>query len=229
MGVLNLQSGMELNNSYCFHTIDLTCDEQALFLKLHKNSIRKMIERAEREKLRYVAGRSNDLLKAFYKIHVRNRSRLRIPPQPFRWFKNLSECLGSAMQVRLALQGNRLAAGIVTLKFRETLVYKYGSSDPQLNRLGGTPSLLWEAIRDAKAMGVHEFDLGRSDWDNPGLITFKDRLGGKQSVLSSWRYPNAGAQSGLLERLKRPAAWAMGHTPLPILIVAGSFLYRHIG
>ena len=133
------------------------------------------------------------------------------------------------MQVRVAFKGNRLAAGIVTFKFRKTLVYKYGTSDPELNRLGGTPSLLWGAIREAKAMGLQELDLGRSDWDNRGLIAFKNRLGGKQSVLSYWRYPNAEAQSGLLETFKRPAGWAMGHAPLPVLIAAGNLLYRHIG
>jgi CelD/BcsL family acetyltransferase involved in cellulose biosynthesis len=229
MGVLDQQSDEGSDSSFCFHTIDLTCDEQALFLKFHKNSVRKMIQRAERENLQYVTGSSNDLLEAFYKLYVRNRRRKHIPPQPFRWFKNLSKCLGPAMQVRVAFKGNRLAAGIVTFKFRKTLVYKYGTSDPQFNRLGGTPSLLWGAIREAKAMGLQELDLGRSDWDNRGLITFKNRLGGKQSVLSYWRYPNAAAQSGLLETFKRPAGWAMGHAPLPVLIAAGSLLYRHIG
>ena len=228
-GVLKHQSGMEPGKSYCLHTIDLRCDEAALFSKFHKNSVRKMIQRAEREKLQYVAGCSSELLKTFYKLYVRNRRRQQIPPQPFRWFKSLSEYLGPAMQVRVALQGNRLAASIVTLRFKKTLVYKYGCSDPQLNRLGGTPWLLWETIREAKALGIHEFDLGRSDWDNPGLITFKDHLGGKQSVLTYWQYPKAAAQSGLLEMFKRPAEWAMGHAPLPILTVAGRLLYRHIG
>jgi CelD/BcsL family acetyltransferase involved in cellulose biosynthesis len=228
-GVLNQQSGMEPSKSYCFHIMDLRYDEKTLFSKFHKNSVRKMIERAERENLRYAAGCSSEILKAFYRLYVRNRRRQHIPPQPFRWFKSLSECLGPAMQVRVAFQGNRLAASIVTIRFKKTLVYKYGCSDPQLNRLGGTPWLLWETIREARAMGLHKFDLGRSDWNNPGLITFKDRLGGKQSVLTYWQYPKAAAQPGLLEMFRRPAGWAMGHAPLPVLTMAGRLLYRHIG
>jgi Acetyltransferase (GNAT) domain len=228
-GVLNQQSGMEPGKSYCFHVIDLRCDEKTIFSKFHKDCIRRKIQRAGKEKLQYAEGRSNELLKMFYKLYVRNRRRQHVPPQPFRWFQSLSDCLGPAMQVRAAFQGNRLAASIVTLQFRRTLVYKYGCSDPQLNKLGGMPWLFWKTIHEAKGMGLHELDLGRSDWDNPGLITFKDRLGGEQSVLSYWQYPKAAAQIGLLEMLRRPAGWAMGHTPLPILTVAGRVLYRHIG
>lgn len=226
---LGRQSGMEPGKSYCFHVLDLRCSEKALYSNLHESCTRRKIRCAERAKLEYREGRSIELLKMFYELFVRMRKRQRIPPQPFSWFRNLSECLGPAMQVRSAFHGDRLVASIVTLQFGKTLVYKYGCSDSKFNNLGGMQWLFWKTIQEAKALGLHELDLGRSDWDNPGLTTFKDRLGGKRFALNYWQYPNAEAQSSLFGIFKRPAGWLVAHTPLPILVIVGRFLYRHIG
>ena len=48
---------------------------------------------------------------------------------------------------------------------------------------------MWKAIQEAKNDQLDEFDMGRSDCDNPGLIAFKDRWGAARSTLSYLRYP----------------------------------------
>ena len=227
--VLTQQRGMQPVTGYCFHVLDLSPDEKTLFSSFHKDCTQRKIQRAEREKLTYRAGCSDELLKAFYQLFAKMRQRQCLPPQPFRWFQNLSECLGPAMQVRTAWQAGQLAASIVTLQFGRTVVYKYGCSNPQLNSLGGMQWLFWKTIQEAKTLEMIELDLGRSDWGNPGLITFKDRLGGRRFPLAYWQYPSAGAPSGLRQMSRRPAAWIMGHVPVPLLIIAGRLLYRHIG
>lgn len=224
-----LKLGAEPSESYCFHAIDLDQDETAIYSGFHKDCIQRKIRRADREKLEYAEGRSPSLLRKFYNLFVQTRQRQGVPPQPFRWFQNLAECLGPAMQVRLALHGGRVAAGILTLQHQKTLVYKYGCSDAGLNNLGGTPWVFWKTIQDAKQRGLQELDLGRSSWSNPGLITFKDRLGGKRVPLSYFKYPQPASRSSLLSVLKRPAGWVLGHSPQPLLIAAGRVLYRHFG
>ena len=224
-----LQAGAEPSDSYCFHAIDLERDEKAIYSGFHKDCVQRKIRRADKEKLEYVEGRSTSLLKMFYSLFVETRQRQRVPPQPFRWFQNLADCLGPAMQVRVALHEGQVAASIVTLQHHRTLVYKYGCSDIGLNNLGGMPWLFWKAIRDAKDQGLTELDLGRSDWDNPGLIAFKDRLGGKQVPLKYYKYPHSVSHSSILGTLKRPAGWVLGHSPQPVLIAAGRVLYRHFG
>jgi Acetyltransferase (GNAT) domain len=226
---LGLQSGAEPSESYCFHAIDLERDEKAIYSGFHKDCVQRKIKRADKEELRYVEGRSGPVLRMFYNLFVRTRQRQRVPPQPFRWFQNLAECLGPAMQVRVALYEDQVAAGIVTLQHQKTMVYKYGCSDSGLNNLGGMPWLFWKAIREAKDRGLYELDLGRSSWDNSGLVTFKDRLGGTRVPLNYWKYPQPASRTSLLGVLKRPARWVFGHAPIPILTVAGRFLYRHIG
>ncbi|HZT70129.1 MAG TPA: GNAT family N-acetyltransferase [Terriglobia bacterium] len=223
------QSGVAPHKTYCFHSLDLNHEENELFSAFHKDCIQRKIQRAERESLTYRVGCSNELLNLFYGLFVRSRRRQGIPPPPFRWFQNLAACLGSAMQIRVALYGNHPVASIVTLKFRNALVYKYGCSDPQLNKLGGIPWLFWKAIQEARRLRLHELDLGRSDWNNPGLITFKDRLGAKRSSLNYWQYSKKVSQPYPSAALHRPGEWIWGHLPLPILIVAGRILYRHFG
>ncbi len=224
-----LQSGVEPSESYCFHTIDLGRDEKTIFLDFHKDCIQRKIHRADKAKMKYVEGRSSSLLQMFYRLFVQTRQRQRVPPQPFRWFENLSECLGPAMQIRAALYGDQVAGCMVTLRHQETLVYKYGCSDPKLNKYGGMPWLFWKTIQHSKDLDLVELDLGRSGWGNPGLIAFKDRLGGKRIPLNYWKHPQPSAHTSVLGTLKRPAGWVFGHTPLPVLTVAGRLLYRHIG
>ncbi len=224
-----LETGGEPSDSYCFHAIDLERDEKAIYSGFHKDCVQRKIKRADKEKLEYAEGRSASLLRMFYKMFVETRQRQGVPPQPFRWFQNLAECLGPAMQIRVALKDGRATAAILTLQHQKTLVYKYGCSDTASTNLGGTPWLFWKTIQDAKAQGLQELDLGRSGWDNAGLITFKDRLGGERSPLNYWKYPQPASRSSLLGTLKRPAGWVMGHSPQPVLIAAGRVLYRHFG
>ena len=54
------------------------------------------------------------------------------------------------------------------------MVYTYGGSDAKFNNLGGTPMLFWRMIKEANDAGAEELNLGRSDLDNQGLITFKE-------------------------------------------------------
>ncbi len=224
-----LEFGAEPSQSYCFHAIDLERDEKAIYAGFHKDCVQRKIRRGEKEKLEYAEGQSALLLRMFYNLFVQTRQRQQAPPQPFRWFQNLAECLGPAMQVRLALRGSRVAAGILTLQHQKTLVYKYGCSDSGLNNLGGTPWLFWKTIQAAKAQGLQELDLGRSSWDNPGLITFKDRLGGRRTPLNYFKYPQPSSRTSVLGVLKRPAGWVLEHAPQPVFIAAGRVLYRHFG
>lgn len=45
------------------------------------------------------------------------------------------------------------------------------------------------AMEGGKTNTAREFDLGRPEFDNAGLITFKDRWGATRSPLTYWRYP----------------------------------------
>ena len=137
--------------------------------------------------------------------------------------------MGKDVCIRIASKGSQPIAGIMTLDHGKKMVYKYGGSDVKFNNLGATPMLFWRAIKDAKDAGMEELDLGRSDLDNLGLITFKKRWSAACTTLTTWRTPAAIA-SPSFEHLKvRLAKAVCARLPDSVLTLAGRLLYRHIG
>jgi CelD/BcsL family acetyltransferase involved in cellulose biosynthesis len=218
---------------YCFHRVDLRPDLNALFANCHKSSTQRKIQRAEREGLRYEAGRSDALFGAFWNLLVVTRRRHGVPPQPKSWFRNLIDGFGADLQIRVAFAKERPVASILTLRHKDTLIYKYGCSDAECNQLGGTHLLFWRSIQEAKREGLRVFDLGRSAYDNPGLITFKDRWGSNRSNLLYSRLstspPAESAEPDSDRWTSRLARRVVSSLPDRALRLAGSILYKHIG
>jgi CelD/BcsL family acetyltransferase involved in cellulose biosynthesis len=215
---------------YCLHTIDLRPDLPELYSRLHKDSIRRKVRRAEREQVVVESGRSDLLLGEFYELMLCTRRRHRVPPQPITWFRNLISCFGPRLTIYVARAGTRPIASILTLRHRHALVYKYGCSDERYHNLGGTPRLFWEAIQNGKSEHLTELDLGRSDEDNAGLIRFKDHLGASKRTIRYWRCADkpAAPSRGLSGALKSPVVqFVLSHLPDPLFRLAGAMLYRH--
>jgi hypothetical protein len=123
---------------------------------------------------------------------------------------------------------------MITLRHKRTLVYKYGGSDARYNNLGSIHSLYWEAIQQAKALGLEEFDLGRSDSDQSGLIRFKSRWGATVSSLTYLRLAPSSNARHWFEPMgaswkSRAAQYFIAHVPARVLPAIGSLLYKHIG
>ena len=224
-----LASGLGEGASYCLHTLDLARPADQIFQGFHHSSTQRAIRRAERAGLSYEAGTSDRLLSSFYFLLRLTRRRHGLPPQPLAWFRNLVLCLRDSLTIHVASQGREPIASILTLSFKKTMVYKYGGSDAGQHRLGGMPFLFWCAIQRAKAQGIEELDLGRSDLDQPGLITFKDHLGATRSALTYYTWPErrrATAHSGALSRAARRV---IAHLPDGALDLTGRLLYKHMG
>src|SRR5262249_23614503 len=119
---------------------------------------------------------------------------------------------------------------ILTLRHKQTLVYKYGCSDKRFHNLGGMPLLFWQAIQQAKFDGLEEFDLGRSDESNVGLIRFKDHLGASKTLIGYFQYPYRHFQKGGNATLQSPIVRKLV-TRLPdnLFRLAGELFYRHAG
>jgi predicted N-acyltransferase len=230
------QAALEPNStfSYCFHQIDLRPDLETLLRNCHKNSTQRKISRAEREGLTYEEGRSETLLDSFYRLYLLTRRRQRVLPQPKRWFQNLIDFLGEALKIRVAFKNGQPIASILTLRYKDTLVYKYGCSDANFQRLGGVHLLFWRSIQEAKRDGLRVFDLGRSEFQNSGLITFKDRWGARRSVLTYFRLLDSLQSKGAFvpagsDWKERAAKKAFPRLPDRVVRAAGDLICRHVG
>jgi len=217
------------SDTFCLHRLDLRPSLEDLFRGFHKDCVQRKIRRAERENLAYEEGRSELLLERFYRLLVLTRRRQLLPPQPLAWFRNLIACMGEKLKIHVASKDGHPVAGILTLRHKSALVYKYGCSDRRFNNLGGTHLVFWKAIQEAKRSGLHELDMGRSDWYNLGLIAFKDRWGAARSTLTYWRYGAVACEVGRAGWNAQIARLIFGHMPSSLLTTTGNFLYRHLG
>jgi|SRR5580704_236416 CelD/BcsL family acetyltransferase involved in cellulose biosynthesis len=219
---------------YTFHQLNLEPDLRTLFSNCHKDSTQRKIVRAEREGLRYREGSTEELLDHFYALHTITRKRHQRPPQPRTWFSNLIDCFGDALKIRVALHDNRPVAAVITIRHKRTMVYKYGGSDPEFNRLGSMHFVLWRAIQEAKTAELEFFDFGRTEADQHGLITFKKRWGTEQSRLIYSRYGLSNQITHMFESStanwkSRVATYVLAHMQPGILSTVGRALYRHVG
>jgi len=169
------------------------------------------------------------LLKDFYSLCLMTRQRQNLPPQPYQWFRNLVQSMGESLQIRTAYKDETPIASILTLQFRSTVYYKYGCSNTRFNNLGATPFLLWRAILDAKNNGATEFDLGRTELNNVGLIAFKNKWVPETQTLTYWKFPGTLADSIQLDWKLKVVKGVFSLMPSRLLTATGRFLYPHIG
>ena len=169
------------------------------------------------------------MLTTFYHLLLMTRRRHGLPAQPVDWFRNILACLGDKAKIQVVSKDGRPIAGILTLRYKHVLVYKYGCSDRKFSNLGGTALLLWNAIQEAKRNQATEFDMGRSDRDDLGLVAFKDRWGAARTELVYLRYPLKYSHSVAEARQSRISKYVWSHVPSGVLAAAGRALYRHMG
>jgi lipid II:glycine glycyltransferase (peptidoglycan interpeptide bridge formation enzyme) len=219
----------ERYQEFCLHKLDLQPSLEDLFHGLQESSTQRKIRRAEREALRYQEGSSEALLQQFYQLLVLTRRRHHVPPQPRKWFSSLVSYFGNQIRIRVAFNKETPVASIITLRFKNTLVYKYGGADDRFFPLGGMQMLLWRAIVEAKQSQLREFDLGRSDLQAKGLIVFKDRVGAERSSLCYFRYPGQVRSTALSSDRMFRRRKLLSYIPGRVITAAGRLLYRHFG
>lgn len=217
------------SETFCLHQLDLTPSLDNLLHSFHKDCVQRKIRRAEREGLEYENGRSESQLQKLYGLLKLTRRRHNVPPQPIEWFRNLLNLTGESAQIHIASKDGLPAAGILTLRHGKKIVYKYGGSNVRLNNLGGMPLLFWKSIQDARLTGAGEFDFGRSDTDNPGLIAFKDHWATQRLALTYWRCQ--GSKPSVATSMWKTNLPKRTFASLPAVMQAyiGRHIYRHIG
>jgi lipid II:glycine glycyltransferase (peptidoglycan interpeptide bridge formation enzyme) len=193
--------------------------------------LRRKLRRASEAGVEISHGRSLQHIERYYALHAETRYRQGIPTQPIRMFTTLRETFSAdgGLQVWLATHKGADVAGIIVLRDRDQLYYKWGARSLSAP-VGASHLLLWDVIREyAGRAGV--FDLGRADVSNHGLAQFKKELGGSATALPYAFFPkapqhiSAEALTGLRKTLSR--VWS--HLPLGVATGLGGLLYPYLG
>jgi hypothetical protein len=215
---------------YGGHRLDLTRGLERVEAGL-KPSTRRCIRRAQRSGLTVEIERSEKAMSSYYGLHTLTRRRHGLPPQPFSFFRSVARHLvgpGSGFIVLVRRRG-RPVAGAVFLGSGETVVYKFGASDPA--SLGDRPNhlVLWSAIENLVSSGCRWLHFGRSHPSAEGLLRFKYSWGAEYEPLSLFRY-HVSSRSWLAN-CAFPAEShraVFGWMPSPMSRFAGSLLYPHL-
>ena len=88
----------------------------------HKTAVQQQIKRAQKECLECGEATSESHLLKFYELLVTTRRKHRLPPQPLSWFRNLIDCLGNMVKIRIAYHRGVPIGSILTLQYKQRAV-----------------------------------------------------------------------------------------------------------
>lgn len=214
------------------HVLALDPDVDRLFGMFQKSRVQRGIRQSDRSVAdgRLTMRRADcerDVSEVFYGLHLATRRRLGVPVQPRRFFRQLwhqilEPGLGFAL---IAEAQGRGVAGAVFLSQGRTMVYKFGASERDAQKLRPNHLLMWSAIREACARGLEIFDFGRTDLTGESLREFKLGWGAQEELIVYSRF-GADGDRRVSGRAATALAPLIRHSPPLTCRVLGELFYK---
>ncbi|MEW6442359.1 MAG: GNAT family N-acetyltransferase [bacterium] len=225
------EAGSPPSSTFWTHTLDLSGRADTTYARF-RSSTRRNIQKAIREGVEVARTDAPEGVRAFYDLNCRTRKRHGLPPQPYRFFRNVyQEIIRQGLgAIFLARHSGRIVSGAVFFHLGGKAIYKYGASDYRYQDLRPNNLVMWEAIRWYCERHFEELNFGRTEPDNEGLCRFKEGWGAEQAPLRYYKYDFAKAR--FVGPAPSPARWQnriFGRMPQPLLNLTGAILYRHVG
>ena len=221
-------------NRFIHHYIELTEPPDKLLKKFHRSCVRQKIYRADKSNISFKVGKEEEDLKEFYRLYIMSRKRLGLPPQPYRFLKELWNTFYPEKQLMLLLAETkgRCIAGLILFMFKKRVSAEFSVVDEDFTNISPNHLLFWEAIKISYNNGCEIFDFGRTFCQNTGLINFKRRWNTIQTNLPIYFYPKEIEHKlcGIENSLKyKVISNICAYSPQPALKMIGNFCYRHLG
>ena len=183
-----------------WHRIDIRPDLDTIW-KRNDEATHRAIKKAQRDGVTVTARQDKEAVRAYFEMHLGIRKhKYNMLAQPWPFFENIHKHWFEAGQgaVLLASHQDKIIAGTLVLRWKDTLYYKFNASARE--QLGARPNdlIVWELIQYAKQLGCDWVDFGLSDWGQEGLLRFKLKYATEEGVISFLKHtpptfaPNAG-------------------------------------
>ena len=211
---------------YVEHKLALSPDADSVQARF-RPSVRRNIQIARRAGLVFRwAEEERDLTEKYYELHLATRRRLGLPVQPHRFFCQLWQRMidNKLGHVCLVHAGSKAIAGALFLRWKQTLMYKFGASDARFWSLRANNLLFAETITWVCENGVEHFHFGRGELEATSLHCFKLGRGAQQSSL---RYTMLASATPRVTALPMFARNAFRHSPRWVTRAVGEALYRY--
>ncbi len=222
--------GKTASASFYGHSLDLSQGKDEIFSRF-RDSNRRNIKRARKEHIEVRIENSRPALGAFFRLHCATRRHHGLPPQPRYFFQKIFEQIIAREKgfVALAYRQNCVVAGAVFFYFKNRAIYKYGASDRKYLDLRPNNLVMWKAIQWFASNGFESFSFGRTEPGNNGLLQFKRGWGAKEKKLNYYKY-DLKHDSFVSAKSGTKSSYSLFKMlPIPMLRIAGNFLYRHVG
>jgi hypothetical protein len=212
------------------HVLDLTGGEAAM-LQRAESSVRRAIRKAEQAGLTVEFGNDLAAMRTYFDLHCQTRQRHGLPPQPFRFFENISRHViapGHGWVVSVE-QAGRTVASAIFFHFAGKAIYKFGASDFAFQQARPNNLLMWAAMKWYAAHDCKTLHLGRTSASNDGLRRFKLGLGAVEETIQYCRYDYS--RRSFVTGEDRVKGWFNSFfraMPQPMLRLAGRTLYPHL-
>lgn len=219
-----------VNTDFFTYILDLNAPYEEIRNKYHRSCILKPLNKLNSDQFKLVNSCDEKLLKEFYYNYETMRKEHGLLPQPYSFFKGITENLSAKNQVDIfhLIHNNKVISSVINLKFKEKYTYEYGATNKEFKSLHPSHFLIDYSIRTAINSGYKIFDFGRTDSSNTGLENFKRRWGGKKSV---FKYYHIWADeivnsTGLHSKSFHLINAIISHTPERIYRLVGPVIYK---
>ncbi len=221
------------SNLYARWLVPLEADPDNVWTRLRPTARRK-IKKARSAGVQFRVAERREEMREYYRLHLLTRTKKHgMPSQSLSFFLGLWDRFAEEGKIRLEFaeyEGKAISAHI-TAYYGKTARYMYGASDEQYNELAASYLITWESIVWGCQHNCQELDLGRTAYDNAGLMQFKRSLGAVEEPSPYYYYP---AMQGLATTSETSRKYQLlttcwRHLPLQISAPLGGYLYKHLG
>ncbi|HPQ42808.1 MAG TPA: GNAT family N-acetyltransferase [Syntrophales bacterium] len=228
------EDSMGVNLFYKHHYLLLDKDPEELKRTFNRTNVRKGINKAIRSNLVMKVADSESDLRIFYELHIKNRKKLGLPPQPYRFFQMLWDTFmqSGKMILILAQKDDQTIAGLISFKYKDRFSCEYLATDQRFLGIRPNNFLFWEAIKTAYNEGFKVFDFGRTALNNEGLMNFKNRWGTTMVDFPYLYYP--AKLSKKMNNQKTVSGYKLinkicENSPDLVCKLLGQICYKHLG
>lgn len=168
------------------HVIDVSVSEEELRRALG-SSLRNLINGTERRGIKIVQSNKEEDLRETLEMLDETASRAKVKFHSHDYLKNIWDVMreDGTIKLYIAYYENQAVAGALFYDYNGIRYYAHAGAKQELNRkLNASSSLLWQAIIDAKELGLKYFDMwGVAPDEDPkhkwaGISAFKRSFGG---------------------------------------------------
>lgn len=222
--------GSQPSLAFWSHVVDLRGSEGTLFGRL-ESSVRRGIRKAETARLQVAFLDDEAAMRTFFALHSQTRQRHGLPPQPYRFFDNITRHVLQADRgfIAVARLGETPIAAAVFFHQGKEAVYKFGASDYTFQQMRPNNLLMWEAIRKCSGLGLERLHMGRTSLGHEGLRRFKLGFGAHEEQIEYAKFDFK--TRSFVSETDHVEGW-FNHVframPAPLLRFSGKVLYPHL-